>query len=198
MSTSARRRGSRTRATSASTNARALVLVAAGREQLFELVDGDDHAGPRCRRRRPRARARLLAGPQQGDRPALAAGQHAGRQRREQPGPQRRRLAAPGRPDDARQRRAGEPRDQLGDQPLTAEEDVGVLDVERRQALERADHDVGPAGLRAPPPRLQLDDRRPRGRPRPLAAPGARPRGGSRRRSTRRITRARFNSSDSS
>ena len=50
-----------------------------------------------------------------------------------------------------------EPRDQLGDEPLAAEEEAGVVDVERGQALERADHDVV---VRARPGRrrLQLDD----------------------------------------
>ena len=75
---------------------RALALVAAGREELLELVDGDDQpalGAPRRCASLERSQ-RVLAGPQQGDRPALAAGQHAGRQRRQQPRAQRRGLAA--------------------------------------------------------------------------------------------------------
>ena len=51
-------------------------------------------------------------------------------------------LPLPDGADDAGQPRAGEPRDQLGDEPLAPEEELGVLDVEGRQALERADDDV--------------------------------------------------------
>ena len=88
-----------------------------------------------------------------GSTPAASAG--------EQARPQRGGLAAARRPHDARQRRTGEPRDHLGDEPLAAEEELGVLHVERGQALERADHGTvvrKPAGLRALPPRVQLDD----------------------------------------
>ena len=46
------------------------------------------------------------------------------------------------------QRGAGEPRDELGDEPLAAEEDVGVVDVERGEALERADDDARAAAGR--------------------------------------------------
>ena len=78
-------------------------------------------------------------------------------QRRQQPGPQRRRLSAARRADDPHQRGAGEPRDHLGDQPLAAEEQAGVLDIEGSEALERARDDVG-ARERPLTQRLQLDD----------------------------------------
>ena len=140
MSTSARRRGSR--AGDERIHERgALVLVATGREQLLELIDGDDEpaVGGDLRGGLLERSQRMRSGTQHGDRPPLAAGQHAGRERREQAGPQRGRLAAPGRSHDARQRGAGQPRDQLGHEPLAAEEVARVVDVERRQALERAD-----------------------------------------------------------
>ena len=73
-------------------------------------------------------------------RPALAAGQHAARERGEQAGPDHGGLAAARRSDDAEQRRADEPRDELGDEPLAAEEVRRVGGVERGEALERADH----------------------------------------------------------
>jgi hypothetical protein len=62
--------------------------------------------------------------------------------------------------DDPEQRRADEPRDQLGDQSLSTEEELGVIDVEARETLERA-HDSGTGGgltLRALAHGLQLDD----------------------------------------
>jgi hypothetical protein len=142
---------------------RALVLVAAGREELLELVDRHDQPPPgrgfadRLLERPPRP----LAGPQERDRPVLAARQHARSERREQPRLQRRRLAAARRPDDPGQRRAGQPRDELADEPLAAEEELGVLDVERGQALEGADHHrlaAGPAEHRTLPAGRQLDD----------------------------------------
>ena len=71
---------------------------------------------------------------------SLAARQYAARQRGEQPRPQGRRLAASRRPDDAEQRGADEPRDERRDEPLAAEVVLGVVDVERGEALERADH----------------------------------------------------------
>ena len=49
-------------------------------------------------------------------------------------------LPLPDGPTIAEQRRADEPRDELRDEPLAAEEVLGVGDVEGRQALERA-HD---------------------------------------------------------
>ena len=109
-----------------------LGLVAAGGEQLLELVDGD-HEPARGRRLRDRVLERgerVGAGAEERDRPAVAAGQHAVGERGQQAGLQRRRLAAAGGADDAEQRRARQPRDHLGDQPLAAEEDVGVVDLE--------------------------------------------------------------------
>ena len=79
---------------------RALALVAAGREGLLELVDGE-HEPPVGSRRGGRVvqRAqRMLARAQQRDRPALAAGQDALAQRRQQAGAQRRDLPLPDGP----------------------------------------------------------------------------------------------------
>jgi hypothetical protein len=98
----------------------ALRLVLARGEDLFELVD-HEHPVPIAAEpaRGPRERAGgVLAGPDQRLRPVVAAGQDAARQRGQQPGPDGRRLAAAGRPDDREERRAHEPRDQLGHEPL--------------------------------------------------------------------------------
>ena len=62
--------------------------------------------------------------------PVLAARQHAAGERGQQPGPHDRRLAAARRADDREQRRADEPRDELGDEPLAPEEVLGVGGVE--------------------------------------------------------------------
>ena len=111
------------------------------REHLLELVDRDDE--PLARRHAARAprqlaaerscelRDRVLARTDDDQLPAV--------ERRHQPGAQQRRLAAPGRADDREQRRAREPRDELVDQPLAPEEELGVGGVERREPLERAD-----------------------------------------------------------
>ena len=88
----------------------------------------------------------MLAGAQQSQSPALAARQHAARQRGEQARAQRRGLAATGRADDPEQRRADEPRDELGDEPFAPAEDLRVVDVERREALERARDDLTRVG----------------------------------------------------
>ena len=103
---------------------------------------------------------RVIAGAHERDRPAVAAGEHAVVQRRQQAGLERRRLAAARRPDDAQQRGAGEPRDHLGDEALAAEEDVGVVDFERGEALERAGDDLVGGGRLggALAGRLQRDD----------------------------------------
>ena len=81
-----------------------LVLIAAGGEQLLELVDGH-HAGRLAGGASVECAQRVLAGAHERLRPALAAGQHARRQRGEQPRAQRGRLAAARRADDPQQRR---------------------------------------------------------------------------------------------
>ena len=117
-----------------------LVLVTAGREQLLELVDHQQAPSLAAEPlgRAPQHAQRLLAGAYQRLRPVVAAGQHAARQRRQQPGSDHGGLAAARRADDGEQRRADEPRDQLGDEPLAPEEVRGVVGVEGRQPLVRA------------------------------------------------------------
>ena len=82
---------------------------------------------------------RPLTGTHQQTSPALAARQDSSGERREQPGAEDRRLAAARRANDAEEAGADEPGDELGDEPLTAEEVVGVDRLEAREALERAD-----------------------------------------------------------
>ena len=139
---------------------RALRVVAAGGERLLELVDRDDPAlargqlGGGALERRERVRA----GADQRLRPALAAGQDAVDERGQQAGAQGRGLAAGRRPDDAHQPRPGQARDHVGHQLLTAEEHWRVVNVERREALERArGQGVGAGQLRALAHRLELD-----------------------------------------
>ena len=117
-----------------------LVLVTAGREQLLELIDHQKAPSLAAESlgRAPQLAQRLLAGADQRLRPVVAAGQHAARQRRQQPGSDHGGLAAARRADDGEQRRADEPRDQLGDEPLAPEEVRGVVGVEGRQPLVRA------------------------------------------------------------
>ena len=104
---------------------------------------------------------RASSGTQDRDRPAPTPRQDVVLERRQQPGLQDRGLAAAGGPDDAQQRRARDPRDHVGDEPLAAEEDVCVVDAEARQALERAGGDgVRGPGLGALARHLQLDDGR--------------------------------------
>ena len=88
----------------------------------------------------------MLAGPQQHLPPAGAAGQRAGRERRQHARAQQRGLADPRRAEDAHQRPLGQPRDQLGDDPVAAAEELGVRALERGQPLERAHH--GRSGAR--------------------------------------------------
>ena len=117
-------RGSRAAASSASDERRALGLVAAGGEDLLELVDRDHLAarGVAPRDRVERAQ-RMLAGAQQRRSPTPRS-----RAARRPPAPRSSParsaddLPLPDGADDAHQRRAGEPRDHLGDQPLAAEE----------------------------------------------------------------------------
>ena len=101
---------------------------------------------------------RVLARAQQREPPALAARQHPGGQRGQQARAQRRGLAAARRADDAHQRRTGEPRHHRRHKPLAPEEERGVLDLERRQPLERTGDRLRPdlARLGALTQRLQL------------------------------------------
>ena len=102
----------------------------------------------------------MLARPHDDPLPVLAPRDHTAGERREQSRADDRRLAAAGRPDDAEQRGADEPRDELRDEPLAAEEVRRVRLLERRQALERADDPVAvlAAGLGPLVGGLELDD----------------------------------------
>ena len=125
---------------------RPLGRIGADREHLLELVDDDQQARARLEPAQRRVQrnaaeragqrdARLLAGSQHRARPALAAGQHPRGKRGQQAGAHGRRLAAARWPDHAQQARARQPRHELGDEPLAAEEQLRVPDVERLQPL---------------------------------------------------------------
>ena len=120
----------------------ALPLVGARREGLLELINREHEAAvvADARARAVELALRVLAGPDEHLLPLLAARQHAARQRRQQAGAKHRGLAASRRSDDRQQRRADEPRDELRDEPLAAEEVLRVVGPEGRQALERAHH----------------------------------------------------------
>ena len=131
----------------------ALGLGSAGGEELLELVDGEEEPpvrgqrveslGERILRPRHEHAAQLiqrpLAGAQQQTPPARATRQDASGERRKQAGAKHRRLAAARRADDAEEAGADEPGDELGDEPLAAEEVVGIHRLEARQTLERTD-----------------------------------------------------------
>ena len=97
-----------------------LGLVATRGERLLELIHGDHQPlrpgrlpqRPLEQRRGPLARA------QQRLAPAVGPRERAAGQRRQQPRAQGRGLAAARRPDDHEQRRAGQPRDELAEEPL--------------------------------------------------------------------------------
>ena len=139
----------------------ALILVAAGGERLLELVDREHHAaaGGEAVQAGAKLARRVLAGSDDRLRPALAAGQHARGEGGQQAGLHHRRLAASRWADHTEQRRADQAGDELGDQPFAAEEVRRVVGLERREALERADHRalvlIGGDGLACA---LQLDD----------------------------------------
>ncbi len=101
----------------------------------------------------------MLPRAHEGQRPPLAAGEHARAQRREQAGAQCRGLAAPRRADDRHERCARQARHHPGHQPLAPEEHIGVLDIKRGETLEGTRHDASVAVLRlaALSDRLQLD-----------------------------------------
>ena len=82
---------------------------------------------------------RPLAGTQQQTPPTLAARQDASGQGREKTGAQNRRLAAARRADDAEEAGADEAADELGHEPLPAEEVVRIDRLEACQAFERTD-----------------------------------------------------------
>jgi hypothetical protein len=114
----------------------ALALVRAGRERLLELVD-DQHDGA-VRRHALELRRRVLARPHQDPGPAGAAGKRAGGERRQQPGPDGRGLAATGRADHGQRLPAREPPDHLLDERLAPEEVARVVGLEGGESLERA------------------------------------------------------------
>ena len=131
----------------------ALAVGAAGGEELLELVDGQEEApagrqrveslGERILRSGNEHAAKLLQRPLAGAHehapPAPAAGQHAFGEGRDETGAEDGRLAAARRADDAEEAGADEAGDELGDEPLAAEEVVGIDGLEARQTLERAD-----------------------------------------------------------
>ena len=106
------------------------------------------------------------------------AGQHAAGQRRQQAGAHRRGLPAAGRPDHGEQRRAHEPGDQLGHEPLATEEVLGVGRVERGEPEEGAHRRERARPLRRSAARARRAPAaragRRRARPRPSAARRAR------------------------
>ena len=138
-----------------------LALVAAGGEDLLELIDGQYQplvwpergqgpgervvvipltlAGGDAGNGAAELRERALTRSHQHLRPALGAGERSARQRRQEPGADQRGLAAPRRSDDRDQGGADQARHQVRHQPLAAEEVLGVGGVERRQAAEGAD-----------------------------------------------------------
>ena len=143
-------------------NAARSSLVAAGGEVLLELVDREHERRPRPTPSSARSSSRSGCSPGRMTtcaQPSLPGSTPLG-ERGQQAGAQDRRLAAARRPDDAEQRRADEPGDELGDEPLAAEEVRRVGDLERREPLERA-HDRRAVVARqrgALARRLQLDD----------------------------------------
>src|SRR4051794_38325603 len=81
----------------------------------------------------------MLPGADEHLRPLLAAREHAAGERRQEAGAQDGGLAAAGWADDAEQRGADEARDELGDEPLAAEEVGRVDDLERGESLVGTD-----------------------------------------------------------
>ena len=139
----------------------ALLLVAAGGERLLELIDRQ-HAAARRRPRSPRRSSRSGCSPGPHDAPASRSslpGRTPSASAGSSPARSTEDLPLPDGPTTPEQRRADQPRDQLGDQPLAAEEVRRVRDVERRQPLERARAPAPPRRRpRRAPARLQLDD----------------------------------------
>ena len=131
----------------------ALGLLGARGEQLLELVDRDHDPLLAAQARQDVLRqpaehalklgAGVLPGSQQHLSPTGAAGQRPRAERREHAGAQQRGLADSGRAENPDQRPLGQPRDQLGHDPVAPAEEVGVRALERGQALERAQHRPG-------------------------------------------------------
>ena len=129
----------------------ALGVGAAGGEQFLELVDGEEQAciagqrverlGKRILRSRHEHAAKLvqrpLAGTQEQTPPALAARQDSSGEGRQETGAQDGRLAAARRADDTEEAGTDQAGDELGNEPLTAEEVVGIDRLEARETLER-------------------------------------------------------------
>ena len=129
-------------------NSSALFLVRAKGERLLELIDHEEQAiplregierrrGPSGSKPRQRPRhgiseggERVLSRPEQNARPPVAAGEHAPGHRGKQPRAHDGRLAASGRAHDTEQRRADEPRNQLGHEPFASVEVMGVRGLE--------------------------------------------------------------------
>ena len=133
--------------------------------ELLELVDGEEQTCARWERverlgkrilspRHEHASKlveRPLSGTQQQPPPAFTTRQDSSGEGRKKAGAEDRRLAAARRTDDAEKPGADEAGDELGHEPLPAEEVVGIDRLEARQALERADsfgRDAG-RGVRA-------------------------------------------------
>ena len=142
---------------------RALGLVAAGGEDLLELVDREDEPAARRRSAVACSSARSGCSPGRssasaqrslpGSTPAASAASSPARSAED--------LPLPDGPTIRQQRRTGQPRHHLGDEPLAPEEDPGIVHVERRETLEGAGDDaVGLGGpqVGALARRLQLDD----------------------------------------
>ena len=100
-------------------------------EQLLELIDGEHEllAGRNALEKIDKLGRRSLSRPDDHRFPI---------ERRQEAGSEERRLAASGRPDNRQQRRFREPRHELGDETLAAEEELRVDGLERREAFERA------------------------------------------------------------
>ena len=106
---------------------------------------------PRGRAARRDARARAAATSSAAVRSPGRTSSQLASERREQAGAEQRRLAAARRADEREQRRVRQACDELLDEPLAAEEELGVRRFERRQALVRADvaESRGAGALRA-------------------------------------------------
>ena len=136
------------------------LAVLAGGEDLLELVDDERDSLSRLEARDGLAetrraeharelRTRVLARPHEQHPPPSASGQGSFRQRRHEPGAEDRRLTAARGADDADERSAREPGDEVGDDLLPAVEVVRVADIEEREPLKRADDDADPIRLGA-------------------------------------------------
>ena len=78
-------------------------------------------------------------------------GSEPARRSRKNPRSEQRGLADTRRPDNADERRLGEPCDELGDDAVAPAEELGVADVERGEALEGTDDELAGTGSRWSP-----------------------------------------------